>query len=154
MFLTRYVPRRSANVALDVRNLDHQLNSLFDWALRDGPFGCVDDSSDVSWSPVVDLREVENEVIVTADLPGLQRKEIDISVSGDTLTLRGERIHQEAKGEGDYAYRERHSGSFHRTIQLPDEVDTERTTATYQDGVLTVRLPKAARSKTTKIDIK
>jgi HSP20 family protein len=90
----------------------------------------------------VDVTEQDDAVVVTADLPGFERSEINVSVSSDLLTVRAEREVDEERAEGEYLRHERRQTAMRRTIRLPEAVDEERATATYKNGVLTVSLPK------------
>jgi len=98
-----------------------------------------------SWTPAVDIYETENkEVVLKAELPGLQRDDIDVTVEGATLTIRGQRRREETIAEQAYRRVERHYGSFARSFTLPSGVDAGAVRADYRDGVLTVRLPPRA----------
>ena len=98
-----------------------------------------------TWTPAVDIYESENkEVVLKAELPGLQREDIDVTVEGATLTIRGHRRREEAVAEGAYRRVERHYGAFTRSFTLPSGVDAGAVRADYRDGVLTVRLPPRA----------
>lgn len=90
----------------------------------------------------IDVAEHDADVVVTADLPGFERSEINVSVSSDLLTVRAEREVDEERAEGEYLRHERRQTAMRRTIRLPEAVDEERATATYKNGVLTVSLPK------------
>ena len=106
------------------------------------------------WMPSVDVSETDKEVIVNAELPGMDAKDIDISLSGDVLMLRGERKHEHEEKKENYHRVERRYGSFSRTLQLPAEVDRENVDATYKDGVLRVTLQKTERCSAKKIQVK
>lgn len=98
-----------------------------------------------AWMPAVDIYETENkEVVLKAELPGLQREDIDVTVEGGTLTIRGQRRREEAVAEDAYRRVERHYGTFARSFTLPTGVDAGAVRADYRDGVLTVRLPPRA----------
>ncbi|MFQ5862215.1 MAG: Hsp20/alpha crystallin family protein [Candidatus Brocadiales bacterium] len=106
------------------------------------------------WGPAADVMETSDSVIVKIELPGVEPKDVDISVSGDTLTIRGEkREEKEEKGKSFYRI-ERSYGSFHRTINLPSDVEADKAKADYKDGVLEVTLPKSERVKAKRIPIK
>ena len=92
--------------------------------------------------------------IVRAEVPGIHPKEIDIEVTGDTLTLRGERKAPEISEGASYHRRERDFGRFRRSLSLPDQVDSTKVAATCNDGILEVRLPHAESTKRRKIDVK
>ncbi len=98
-------------------------------------------------SPRVDVIDRDDEVIVRADLPGVQREDLEVTVAGTTLTLRGRTHTEKEEQRGDYFRRETLQGSFTRTVPLPAEVDTERARARFRDGVLEVELPKAAQAR-------
>lgn len=98
------------------------------------------------FSPMIDVAETETEVKVTAELPGMEEKDIDISVDGDMLTIKGEkRQEKEVKKEESYRL-ERSYGSFRRDLVLPSKVEVDKVKATFAKGVLTVTLPKSAES--------
>jgi HSP20 family protein len=107
-----------------------------------------------SWVPSVDVSETGKEVIVKAEIPGMDPKDIHISVDVDRLTLRGERKQmREEKGERFYRA-ERSYGAFSRAIQLPAEVDSTKVEATYKDGVLKINMAKTKESSTKRIKVK
>ena len=94
--------------------------------------------------PRTDVSETDDEVVVTAEMPGLNEKDFELNLTGDLLTLKGEKRHErEEKEKGSVHRIERSYGSFQRSIQLPCEVVAEKATADYRNGVLTVTLPKA-----------
>ncbi len=106
------------------------------------------------WGPAVDISETKDSLIVKAELPGMEPKDIDISLSGDTLVIKGEKK-QEKEEKGENFHRvERRYGSFARTIRLPVEVDSDKIEATYKQGVLKIVLPKKEEAKPKQIEIK
>ncbi len=106
------------------------------------------------WSPAVELVEKGNKYIVKADLPGVNKEDIDISVSDNVLTIKGERRETaDIKGE-DIHYEEISYGSFMRSLTLPSKVDAEKINATYENGVLEVTLPMAMSMIPRKIEVK
>jgi HSP20 family protein len=105
------------------------------------------------WSPPVDIFETENELLLRADLPGLDIKDVDIQVENGTLALRGERKYQNESKEGGFHRIERSYGSFARYFTLPDTVDTDAVKADYKQGVLTVTLPKKEVAKPKQIKV-
>jgi HSP20 family protein len=106
-----------------------------------------------SWAPTVDMFDRENEVVVRAEVPGMSKEDIDISVLGNTLTISGERKSEEEVKEDDYYYCERSYGRFQRNIALPQGVGAEDIKASYKDGVLEVVLPKKEEAKSKKIEV-
>jgi HSP20 family protein len=108
------------------------------------------------WIPAVESRMENGNMIVKADLPGVDPKDVSISVTGNQLTIAGERKHEEKKEEKDYFYQEVQYGKFSRTMTLPDGVDADKIKANYKDGVLQVTMPapKASASKKIQIEAK
>lgn len=106
------------------------------------------------WAPTVDVSETKDNVVLKAEVPGLEAKDVDVSISEDVLTIKGEKKKEEEKKDEHYHYRERYSGSFQRSFRLPVSVKTEKADATFKDGVLTVTLPKAPEAKKKQIKIK
>jgi HSP20 family protein len=105
------------------------------------------------WKPVVDIYEDEDKFVITADLPGVKREEIDIDYKERILTLSGERkIDDDVSGEG-CNHRERLSGKFIRRFSLPEMVAADRIEAKFKDGVLTIEVPKPEEQKTRKVAI-
>jgi len=103
--------------------------------------------------PSMDVVNREKEILVKAEVPGVDKDDIDISLSGRTLTIKGESRHEEKKEEGDMHRHEIRAGSFSRIVTLPEEVDGRKATSSYQDGVVEVRFPKSRRSKKQTIKI-
>jgi len=107
------------------------------------------------WLPSVDVSETKNDLVVKAELPGMDPKDIDISLSDGHLTIKGEKKQEREEKEEDYHFIERSYGSFTRSIQLPKEVKHDKINASYKNGILKVVLPKseAAKTKETKIKV-
>jgi HSP20 family protein len=106
-----------------------------------------------TWAPPVDIYETENELVVKADLPDLQDKDIDIRVANNTLTIRGERKFEKNVNEDNYLRIERAYGSFMRSFSLPNTVSSESIRAEYRNGVLTLHMAKREESKPKQIKI-
>lgn len=106
------------------------------------------------WSPAVDIRETDEALILTAELPGLTKEDVQITLENQVLTLSGERkFEKEAKGENFHRI-ERSYGAFTRAFTLPTHVKTEKVDASFEHGVLTVTLPKMEESKPRRISIR
>jgi HSP20 family protein len=105
------------------------------------------------WNPVVDIVDTENEIVIKADLPGIDKKDISVDVTGRVLTLKGERSDEREEQKGDYYRRERSFGRFERAFTLPDEVDPGLIKAAYKDGVLRVEVPKSEKRKPKQITV-
>src|SRR5690606_37097627 len=103
----------------------------------------------------IDFRETESSYQIFAEVPGLDEKDIDIELHEDTLTIKGEKKFEQEKSKDDHWHFERSFGSFHRAIHIPTEVNHEKISAKYKNGVLTIDLPKApeAKSKAHKIKV-
>lgn len=102
----------------------------------------------------VDLYETEEEVVVRASLPGVKSEDVAISVTGGTLTIKGEVKAEGEDKKAEYYRRERRHGTFQRAFTLPVRVDSEKAEATFEDGVLDLRLPKAAEMRPKTIEVK
>lgn len=97
--------------------------------------------------PFVDVTETDEEVIATAEMPGLEKQDIKINVTDDRLEISAETKHEEKKEEKGYVYRERRSGSYYRAIALPSPVDPDNSKASYKNGILEVKMPKTEIKK-------
>lgn len=102
----------------------------------------------------IDMYQTDNDVVVKASLPGTKPDEVDISITGDTITIKGERKKEKEVKEENYFYKERRYGAFSRSIVLPLPVKGDKAEATFDDGVLTVTIPKAEEVKPRTIKIK
>jgi HSP20 family protein len=136
--------------AREMMTLREAMDRLFDDAFT-RPFS----TSNGNWSvPAVDMYQTDNEVVVKAALPGIKADEVQINVTGEVLTLKGETKHEEEKKEKAYHLREQRWGSFERSIVLPTEVVADKAKADFENGVLTITLPKAEEVKPKTISIK
>ncbi len=106
------------------------------------------------WLPTLDLAETKNEFVVKAEVPGMSPKDIDISLNGGVLSIRGEKKQEKEEKEENYHFVERSYGSFSRTIRLPGDVQSDKIKAAYKDGVLRISLPKSEESKRKEVKIK
>jgi HSP20 family protein len=103
--------------------------------------------------PFIDVIENDKEIIATAEMPGLEKQDIKINVTEDTLEISAETKHEEKKEEKGYIYRERRSGSYYRAISLPSPVDPDTSKASYENGVLEIKMPKTEVKKKTPLKI-
>ena len=99
------------------------------------------------WAIPVDVVEEGDDLLVRASLPGVSPDDIDVSIEDRVLTIKAEAKAEQERREGGYLMRERRSGSFHRSLRLPDTVDTDKAKTGYENGILTVALPKAESKK-------
>jgi HSP20 family protein len=106
------------------------------------------------WQPTADLTETKDAIVVKAELPGMESKDIDVTISGDILTVKGEKEKEEEKKDEKYHYNERYRGYFERSFRLPAEVQKDKVEAAFDKGILTIILPKTAEAKTKEIVVK
>jgi len=140
--LNRWEPFRGA------ATLHEHLNRVF----GEG-FGRAEESNLTTWAPAVDILETEHELVVKADLPDVDPKELDIRVENNILTIRGERKFQKQVNENNYLRVERSYGSFARSFSLANTVNSEAIKADYQNGVLTLSIPKREEAKPKQIKV-
>jgi HSP20 family protein len=141
--LIRWEPAR------EMVTLREAMDRLFDDAFT-RPFGLTSGLQ----APAVDLYQTDDEVVVKTSLPGMKAEDVQISVTGDLLTIQGEFKEKEEKKEKAYHPREQRFGSLERTLSLPTEVVADKAKADFEDGVLTITLPKAEKVKTKTITVK
>lgn len=118
------------------------------------PWTAEGDGGSRSWIPAVDLRQSDNDFSIIVDLPGMKKGDIHLTVENDTLILSGERKFENLENKQSYSRIERAYGNFSRSFSLPSNVDTENVKAEFNDGVLTVTIPKLEKAKTREISIK
>jgi len=106
-----------------------------------------------TWAPPLDVYETKDDLVMTVELPGVKEKDVRLSIVGEVLSLRGQRVPNSEVREENYHRIERWSGSFERHIQLPISVQADKVRATYRDGVLEIRLPKVEEVKPREIKI-
>ena len=141
--LTRWEPFRG------VSTLQDQINRLFtDTFERTG-----DESTLTAWAPAVDIYETEHELVVKADLPDIDPKDLDIRVENNVLTIRGERKFEKKVNEENYLRVERSYGSFARSFTLANTVNADAIKAEYHNGVLTLSIPKREEAKPKQIKV-
>ncbi len=104
--------------------------------------------------PRVDMYETDDEIVVKATVPGVKPEDLEITVTGNVLTIRGEVKEEEEEKDANYIRQERVFGTFRRDLTLPVEVDVDKAKAEFKDGVLTLRLPKAESAKPKRLQIK
>lgn len=113
------------------------------------------DLSFADWSPSVDIEEEDDKYLIKADLPGVDKKDIEVKLEGGVLSIRGEKHTETETGKGTKRHRtERFHGTFARSFTLPDAVKADKVDASYKDGVLELSIPKAEEAKPKSIDIK
>ncbi len=145
MDLVRWKPFR------DLATMQEEMNRLFDRFFDRFPerkeFG------EGIWSPCVDISENKDELVVTAEVPGMNKEDIKISLNDNILTLKGEKKQEKKVEEENYHRIERNYGAFHRSFTLPTTVQQNRVKATYTNGILRIALPKVEEAKPKEIAI-
>ena len=106
------------------------------------------------WIPSLEMSETKDNFVVKAEVPGINAKDIDISLTGDVLTIKGEKKQEKDETEEDYHLVERSYGSFSRSVRLPAEVESDRIKASYKNGILNITLPKSEKVKAKEVKIK
>jgi HSP20 family protein len=135
----------------EVRPFD-EMDRFLDRIFERRPFRFFDE--DGGWVPSANLSETEKEVHVEAEIPGMDPKDISVSLDDGVLSIRGERKHEHEEKEENYHRIERSYGSFSRSFRLPAEVDADKVEADYKNGVLKIRMPKTKESSVKKIEVK
>lgn len=144
MAIVRYNPFR------DLRAMQEQMNHLLDmaWSRDTG-----EELREGVWHPPVDIFETEDAVIIKAELPGIEQKDIEVKIEDGTLVLRGERKHDEEIKKENYHRVERYYGQFQRSFSLPNAINQEKVKATCDKGVLTIILPRREEKKPKQINV-
>ena len=145
MAVVRWDPFRDLNLLQD------RMNRLFDDAGRG--WRADEPAATTTWSPAVDIFETEAEIIVKAELPGMERKDITLHLENNVLSLRGERKFEKETKDENYHRIERSYGAFSRSFAIPATVDEEKIRADYKDGVLNIVLPKKEQARPKQIKI-
>lgn len=150
MSLMRWRPGR------DISTIRDEMNRLFDDFFTSFPSIFSERKRGLlegEWAPNIDVAETDENVVVTAELPGVNQNEVEITVVNDVLTLKGEKKEEKEIKKENYHRVERSYGSFQRSISLPTGVQADKAKANYKDGVLTVTIPKIEEAKPKSIKI-
>jgi HSP20 family protein len=145
MTLVRWRPTR------DIFRFRDEMDRLFDDFID--RFPARRETGEQMWNPDVDIRETDNEVVVKAEIPGMEQKDINISIKDNVLTLKGEKKQEKEEKEANYHRVERTYGSFTRMFTLPTTVVADKVTAKYNKGVLSITLPKTEEAKPKEIAV-
>ena len=154
MALIKWRPVTRVDPFADLMGVRSEINRLFDSAVgRGGPDDAGLFSGD--WAPAIDVFENDKKVVIKTELPGLSEKDIEVDILGDTLTIKGEKKKEDEKKDRHYHRLERVYGSFHRSVTLPAEVTSEKTKASFKNGMLEIEVPKKeeAKPKQIKVDV-
>lgn len=132
--------------------LVRRTNSLLDSLLNEDWFAPL--SLKGASTPSMDVHTTDKEIVVEAELPGVDLKDVDISIDHNILTIRGEKVHETEKKDKEYIRLERYQGSFSRSFTLPSSADSSRVDASYDKGVLKITIPKKEEVQPRRIPIK
>ncbi len=147
MTLVRWTP--AFNPSRDLITMQDEVNRFIDSFFRSNALR----SEAAPFTPEVDVEETPEEFVLRADLPGVPQKDVKVSLMGDTLTIRGERKEEKSETSGNLLRVERHAGVFERSFTLGAAVRSDGVKATYRDGVLEIRVPKAEQARLREIQI-
>jgi len=136
----------------DIDTLRRSMDQLFDEVFTRRP-GVGREVATLAWEPAVEMFESDHEVVVRAELPDVDPKQVEITVTSDAITLKGERKHEQEEKGRNYYRRELRYGTFARTLPLGTEVKSGDAKATYKDGVLEVKIPKSERVKPASVKV-
>lgn len=135
-------------------SLRRAVDRLFDDALLGGPYRATRNGQPAAaWQPAVEMFETADEVVVRAEMPNVDPANVDVTVTGEAITIKGTVRQDEGKKDKSYYRRELRYGSYVRTLPLPAEVNGGDAKATYKDGVLEVKIPKSERAKPTSVKV-
>ena len=149
--LTTWKPFRELTPFREFERVRREMDRLWDSFLEGG---LRKKGEEGEWLPSLDVAETKNELVVKAEVPGMDPKDIDISLSDGVLTIKGEKRQEKEEKEADYHVIERSYGSFLRSVQLPKEVQSDKISASYKNGILRITLPKSEEAKKKEIKIK
>jgi len=150
--LTTWKPFRELAPFRDFERMRKEMDRFWD-SFLEGTFRRRGEDG-TEWFPSLDVSETKNELVVKAEIPGMDSKDIDISLSDGMLTIRGEKKHEKEEKEENYHFIERSYGTFSRSVSLPRDLKHDKISASYKDGVLRVVLPKSGEAKKKEIKIK
>jgi len=150
--LTTWKPFRELAPFRDFERMRKEMDRFWDSFLEGTMRRRGEDGTE--WFPSLDVSETKNELVVKAEIPGMDSKDIDISLSDGMLTIRGEKKYEKEEKEENYHFIERSYGTFSRSVSLPRDLKHDKISASYKDGVLRVVLPKSEEAKKKEIKIK
>jgi HSP20 family protein len=155
MEMERWRPRRWMNPwrpSREMEEMERRFDDLFSWPSLPALWRRAP-SMEMVWAPAIDVFERDDRFVVRAELPGMKEEDIDVSVIGNRLIIKGERKAESEVETKDYYYSERSYGSFSRSMDMPSDVDAKKIKASYHDGVLEINLPKTLGVKPKKVSV-
>lgn len=133
----------------ELRRLQREIDQIFNGMYP----GAEEDAETMQWTPRVDLSETDDAYLIHMDVPGIKREDLEINYQDGTLTIRGHRQESHEEERGSVVRMERSYGRFFRSFSLPTSIQTENISASYEDGVLKINVPKAEESKPKRIEL-
>ena len=135
----------------DLNRIRNEINRIFQdpWAMLQPATSMFE-----GWEPKLDVYDDKDKVTIKAEVPGMKKEDIDVSIEGDTVTISGERKEEHEEKKGEVFRSERYFGRFQRSVTLPHAVDAGKVQANYKDGVLTITLVKSEEAKPKQIEVK
>ncbi|MBN1410247.1 MAG: Hsp20/alpha crystallin family protein [Spirochaetales bacterium] len=149
MAIVRWKNRDLYDPWADFKSLQDEINDLFDIDRFPSTTGLFDRSV----SPAIDVIEGEHEFTVKCELPGMEQKDIDVSIASNILTIKGQKKNEVEEKKGKYYKKESWAGNFQRTLSLPSSVAADKISAELKDGILTIALPKKEEAKPKQIEV-
>ena len=146
--LIRFTPRH------DMRQLQREFDRLFEGFFPSRTTNNDEALDSAVWAPRADLTETEDAYFIHLDLPGLQKDDVEINIHDGTLSISGERRHEETEKDRTFVRVERSYGRFYRAFSLPQTINVQSIEATFEDGVLSIHVPKTEELKPRRIDIR
>ncbi len=148
--------RRKSNISrsspLDlIEDLQSDLYRLFDSSLLNFP---ANDQFQKNWLPHTDIHDMKDKLVIKTDLPGMEKEDIEVSIEGNTLFIKGEKKHEEKVQDSGCLRSERFFGHFERSLPLTEDIDTSKVDASFKNGVLTLNIPKHEGAKPKQIKVK
>jgi HSP20 family protein len=148
MAIEMWRPKLMRSPFRDLMRMERDMEDLF------GRFLPAWGDKERGWAPTVDMVDQKDEIVVKADVPGLEEKDIEVTVQDSTLTIRGERKEEKEEKKENYYFAERSYGAFVRSLPLPAAIEVDRVKATFRKGVLEIHLPKSKEPKGRTVEIK
>jgi HSP20 family protein len=136
----------------DLEDMQRRFDDILNWPLLPTVWRRIP-TMEMGWAPAIDVFEKEDKFVVKAELPGMKEEDINVSVVGDTLTIKGERKAESEVKEDDYHYCERSYGSFSRSLAVPSNIDAKKIEANHEDGVPEISLRKITEVKPKKVSV-
>jgi HSP20 family protein len=136
----------------EMMGLRNAMDRLFDESFIRAPRSWTGDEG--AWDFALDMYQTDNDVVVKANVPGMDPEEVDITITGDTVTIRGEHKEEQETKDQDYFRKEIRYGNFNRSVTMPVPVKSDKAEATFENGILTLTLPKAEEAKPKQIKVK